>query len=164
MNLRWKIALASAFVALVATTAVGVISYRSTSARLVDELDRSIASAAGQLFRRPTWGHDVPPSDPLSVYTARVLDGGGETVATSMGDVPVTDSARELIGHPQSEEWATTSIDGKDYRIYTIGIRGWRDTDRPRARRGRCGARRRPQAHAHPGFPGVRCRGGAWAG
>ena len=124
MNLRWKIALASAFVALVATTAVGVISYRSTSARLVDELDRSIASAAGQLFRRPTWGHDVPPSDPLSVYTARVLDGGGETVATSMGDAPVTDSARELIGQPQSEEWATTSIDGKDYRIYTIGIRG----------------------------------------
>ena len=53
MNLRWKIALASASVSLVATTAVGVISYRSTSERLVDELDRSIATAAAQLVGRP---------------------------------------------------------------------------------------------------------------
>ncbi len=73
MNLRWKIALASAFVALVATTAVGVISYRSTGARLVDELDRSIASAADQLFLRPTWGrHDEAQRDFLSVYSVRV--------------------------------------------------------------------------------------------
>ena len=80
MNLRWKIALASAFVALVATTAVGVISYRSTSARLVDELDRSIASAADQLVGRPTWGHDVPTRDILSVYSVRFLDADGETI------------------------------------------------------------------------------------
>ena len=84
MNLRWKIALASASVALVATTAVGVISYRSTSARLVDELDRSIASAADQLFRRPTWGRmTCPTRDFLSVYSVRLLDADGETVASS---------------------------------------------------------------------------------
>ncbi len=38
-----------------------------------------------------------------------------------MGDVPVTDSAREVIGHSHRSEWATTSVDGKDYRVYTIG-------------------------------------------
>ena len=53
MNLRWKIALALAVVALMATTAVGIISYRSTSERLVDEVDRSIATAAAQLAGRP---------------------------------------------------------------------------------------------------------------
>ena len=125
MNLRWKIALASASVALVATTAVGVISYRSTSARLVDELDRSIASAATQVFGRPTWGRDAPPRDDLSVYSVRVLDAAGETIdSTFAGDVPLTDSAKEVVGVPHSSDWATTSVDGDDYRVYTVGFRG----------------------------------------
>ena len=45
MGLRWKVALALAAVALIATTAVGIIGYRSTSARLIDEVDRSITEA-----------------------------------------------------------------------------------------------------------------------
>jgi len=125
MNLRWKIALASAFVALVATAAVGVISYRSTSARLVDELDRSIASAADQLVGGPTWGHDAPRRDILSVYSVRFLDADGETIDDNFsGDVPVTDSAKEVIGRPRSSDWSTTSVDGQDYRVYTIGFGG----------------------------------------
>jgi two-component system, OmpR family, sensor histidine kinase MprB len=120
MNLRWKIAFALAAVSLIATTAVGIISYRSTSERLVDELDRSIATAAVQLVGRP--GRAVPTRDILDVYAMRVLDAQGETVASSFGeDVPVTDSALALIGHPRSGEWATTSFDGDDYRVYTIG-------------------------------------------
>ena len=36
MGLRWKIARALATVALIATSAVGVIGYRTTSSRLLD--------------------------------------------------------------------------------------------------------------------------------
>ena len=125
MNLRWKIALASASVALVATTAVGVISYRSTSARLVDELDRSIASAADQLITATAMGHDAPRRDFFSVYSVRFLDADGETIDSNFsGDFPVTDPAKEIVGHPHSAGWATTSVDGEDYRIYTIGSGG----------------------------------------
>ena len=48
MGLRWKIALSLALVALIATFAVGLIGYRTTSARLVDEVDRSITQATGR--------------------------------------------------------------------------------------------------------------------
>ena len=122
MNLRWKIALASASVALVATTAMGVISYRSTGDRLVDELDRSIASAASQLIGRPSSGGEVPTRDFLSVYAVRLLDADGATIASSFSeDVPVTPSVMTLVGHPRKAEWATTSVDGERYRVYTIG-------------------------------------------
>jgi len=120
MNLRWKIALALAAISLTATTAVGIISYRSTSERLVDEVDRSIATAAAQLAGRP--GRDVPSRDILDVYAVRLLDAQGQTIASSFeGDVPVTDSAKALIGEPRSAEWATTSFDDGRYRVYTIG-------------------------------------------
>ena len=73
---------------MTATTAVGIISYRSTSERLVDEVDRSIATAAAQLAGRP--GRDVPSRDILDVYAVRLLDAQGETIASSFGgDVPV---------------------------------------------------------------------------
>ncbi len=120
MNLRWKIALALAAVSFIATAAVGVISYRSTSERLVDEVDRSIATAAAQLVGRP--GRDVPARDILDVYAVRLIASDGTTIASSFeDDVPLTDSALALIGKPRSGEWATTSVDGDSYRIYTIG-------------------------------------------
>ncbi len=120
MTLRWKIALALASVALIATSAVGVISYRSTSARLVDELDRSIASAASQLARGP--GPDVRSRDFLDVYYVRLLDVSGATIATSFdADVPVTDSAIALIGKSRAAEWATVAVADDRYRVYSIG-------------------------------------------
>ncbi len=123
MNLRWKIALAFASIALVATSAVGLISYRSTSARLVDELDRSIESAAGQLIRRPGYGGgQVPDRDFLDVYAIRLLDVDGATVgSTFTGEVPVTDDVMQVIGEPRHANWATTAVDGERYRVYTIG-------------------------------------------
>lgn len=120
MNLRWKIALSLAAVALVATAAVGVISYRSTSARLVDEIDRAIASAAVQLAGRP--GREVPARDLLDVYSVRLLDISGVTVASSFdSELPVTESVLSVIGRPRSSVWATTSAGGERYRVYTIG-------------------------------------------
>jgi hypothetical protein len=49
MSLRWKIAFSLAAIALVATTSVGVVSYRSTAERLLAEVDRSIGQVGAQV-------------------------------------------------------------------------------------------------------------------
>jgi hypothetical protein len=53
MSLRWKVALAVAAVAALTTLAVGVASYRSTRARLYDEIDRSLVVDAPRPFDGP---------------------------------------------------------------------------------------------------------------
>ena len=42
MSLRWKVALALASLAAVATLAIGTVSYRSTRDRLLAEVDQSL--------------------------------------------------------------------------------------------------------------------------
>ena len=69
MGLRWKIALSLALVALIATLTVGLIGYRSTSARLLDEVDRSISQATGQMIGRAVDGQiPMPTRGLLEVY------------------------------------------------------------------------------------------------
>ncbi len=125
MGLRWKIALALATVALIATSAVGLIGYRTTSSRLVDEVDRSIAQASQQMVelarddrvRMPTRGL-------LEVYWVRVLAGDGSVVATSFpGEVPVHSDAQAVIGELRALDRDTVTVDGADARIHTIGLR-----------------------------------------
>ena len=62
MGLRWKIALSLALVAMIATFTVGLIGYRTTSARLVDEVDRSITQATGQMIGRAVDGRVTMPT------------------------------------------------------------------------------------------------------
>ena len=45
MSLRWRIALALAAIAAVTTLSVGVVSYRATSTRLLEEVDASLDQA-----------------------------------------------------------------------------------------------------------------------
>ena len=47
MSLQWRIAAALAAVAALATMSVGMISYRATSGRLMEEVDRSIRTGHG---------------------------------------------------------------------------------------------------------------------
>ena len=68
MGLRWKIALSLATVALIATSAVGLISYRTTSARLSSEVDRSITQAAQQML-------DLSRNDRVRVPSRRSVGG-----------------------------------------------------------------------------------------
>lgn len=124
MSLRWKIALSLAVIALTATTAVGVISYRSTSVRLVDEIDRSISEASVQMLGRVVdGGMQVPNRGLLEVYSVRVLDDGGVTVASSFArNPPVTDGAESVIGRPRALDRSTVSVNGTDLRVHTIGV------------------------------------------
>jgi two-component system, OmpR family, sensor histidine kinase MprB len=124
MGLRWKIALALATVALIATSAVGLIGYRTTSSRLVDEVDRSIAQASQQMVDLARDNRvRLPNRGLLEVYWVRVLAGDGSVVATSFpGDVPVRRDAQAVIGDLRALDRDTVTVDGADARIHTIGL------------------------------------------
>ena len=125
MGLRWKIALSLAAVALVATLTVGLISYRTTSARLLDEVDRSISQATGQMIGRAVDGRiTMPTRSLLEVYSVRVLDATGESVASSFpDDAPIADGAH--VGGRHATALATGrrfDVDDESYRVHTIGL------------------------------------------
>jgi len=124
MGLRWKIALSLAAVALIATTAVGLIGYRSTSNRLLDEVDRSIEQATTQMIGRAVGGRiTMPTRSLLEVYSVRVLDSGGDAIATSLPDgAPVVADAMAVVGRPRALDRATMMIGGESLRVHTIGL------------------------------------------
>ncbi|HSM67825.1 MAG TPA: HAMP domain-containing sensor histidine kinase [Ilumatobacteraceae bacterium] len=124
MGLRWKIALALATVALIATSAVGLIGYRTTSSRLVDEVDRSIAQASQQMVELARDNRvRLPNRGLLEVYWVRVISADGSVVATSFpGDVPVRRDAQAVIGELRALDRDTVTVAGADARIHTIGL------------------------------------------
>ncbi len=124
MGLRWKIALSLATVALIATSAVGLISYRTTSARLLDEVDRSIVQASQQMLDQARDDRiRVPSRGLLEVYWVRVLAADGSVAATSFpDDVAVEPAADAVIGETRGFDRATISVDGGEARIHTIGL------------------------------------------
>lgn len=125
MGLRWKIALSLATVALIATAAVGIIGYRTTSARLLDEVDRSIREASQQMVGRVDDGRiGVPTRGLLEVYSVRVLAVDGSIVASSFAhDVPVNADALAVVDYPGAVDRSTVGVDGEDLRVHTIGLR-----------------------------------------
>jgi two-component system sensor histidine kinase MprB len=124
MGLRWKIALSLATVALIATSAVGLISYRSTSTRLVSEVDRSITQASQQMVDQARNDRvRIPNRGLLEVYWVRVLGADGSIIATSFpSEVPIGTAAAEVIGQPQQIDRETITYDGNDVRVHTIGL------------------------------------------
>ena len=123
MSLRWKIALALATVALVATTAVGVFGYRATSGRLVDEVDRSLRQAAVLVTAAPRGR--VPDRGQLAVYDFQTIDANGVVAdSTFVPDLPVDEHAEEAIGVSGIVVRQTREIDGQDHRVHTYGLPG----------------------------------------
>jgi two-component system sensor histidine kinase MprB len=124
MGLRWKIALSLAVVALIATATVGLIGYRSTSARLLDEVDRSITQATGQMIGRAVNGRiTMPTTGLLEVYSVRVLDARGASVASSLpDDAPIDDGALSVVGAPRTVDRETIAVDDQSLRVHTIGL------------------------------------------
>jgi len=124
MGLRWKIALSLAAVALIATFTVGLIGYRSTSGRLLDEVDRSINEATGQMVGRAVDGRvSMPTRGLLEVYSVRVLDASGDPVASSFPEgTPVDAAARALVGSSRVIHRATVTVGDTSLRVHTIGL------------------------------------------
>lgn len=124
MGLRWKIALSLAAVALIATFAVGLIGYRSTSARLLDEVDRSIEEATAQMIGRAVNGRvTMPTRSLLEVYSVRVLNSDGEEIATSFpAAAPINEGATSVVGRPRALDRQTVTIGDELVRVHTIGL------------------------------------------
>ncbi len=124
MGLRWKIALSLAVVALIATLTVGVISYRSTSARLLDEVDRSISQATEQMIGRAVDGQiPMPTRGLLEVYSVRVLNARGASLASSFPDgAPIDDGALSVVGAPRAVDRETLVTADESLRVHTIGL------------------------------------------
>lgn len=124
MGLRWKIALSLALVALVATLAVGLAGYRSTSARLLDEVDRSIGQATGQMIERAVNGRvTMPTRSLLEVYSVRVLDVDGRSVASSFpAGAPIGEGAFSVVGAPRALDRETLQVSDESYRVHSIGL------------------------------------------
>jgi two-component system sensor histidine kinase MprB len=124
MGLRWKIALSLATVAMIATFAVGLIGYRSTSARLLDEVDRSIGEATAQMIGRAVDGRvTMPTRSLLEVYAVRVLDADGDSVASSFpDDAEIAEGALEVVGAPRSIDRETLAVGDEELRVHTIGL------------------------------------------
>lgn len=124
MGLRWKIALSLALVALIATATVGLTGYRSTSARLLDEVDRSITQATGQMIGRAVDGRiTMPTRGLLEVYSVRVLDASGVSVASSFpDDAPIDDGALSVVGAARALDRETLDVAGESLRVHTIGL------------------------------------------
>ena len=122
-SLRLKIALAMAVLVLVATSVVGAISYRSTSARLIAEVDDSINEATTLLAGR---GDDnrfrIPARGLLGIYSVRVLNVRAETVNSSFEvDLPVSDAARSVVGVNRGFDQSTVEFGSERFRVHTVG-------------------------------------------
>jgi two-component system sensor histidine kinase MprB len=124
MGLRWKIALSLALVALIATATVGLTGYRSTSGRLLAEVDSSINQATGQMIGRAVDGRiTMPTRGLLEVYSVRVLDARGTSVASSFPPgSPIVDSALAVVGEPRALDRQTLAVADQSLRVHTIGL------------------------------------------
>jgi two-component system sensor histidine kinase MprB len=124
MSLRWKIAFSLAAIALVATTSVGVVSYRSTAERLLAEVDRSIGQVGAQVVLGGRVA-GVPARGELGVYGVRVLTSNGSILASSFDhDIPVDDELDWVLGDRRASVRSTETVDGEHLRIHTIGVPG----------------------------------------
>ena len=122
VSLRWKIALALATVSLIATTAVGVIGYRSTSDRLISEVDSSMNQAAALVVPRANGPIRIPDRGPLGVYEVQLIDRDGRVKATTLDSAsPIDPAAARAAGHPGVVVRQSVTIAGDRFRVHTIG-------------------------------------------
>jgi two-component system sensor histidine kinase MprB len=124
VSLRLRIALALAVLAALATTAVGVASYRTTRERLYDEVDRSLTEVVTLLPRNGRGEiSGLPVRGPLALYEAQVIGPDGSVRLTTFPvPVPADDAARSVIGQPRAMERTTVSVDGDPYRVSSLGL------------------------------------------
>ena len=134
MSLRLKLVLALTLLAVCATTAIGVVSYRGTKHEMEETVDRSLNAAAGQFQKNPDLGDpdgdgDEPPSRPghnrprsfeqvlyqaIDSTGAVTTEGQNYALPVSGADVAVA------AGGPDSSARYDVTIDGELYRMYTV--------------------------------------------
>ena len=122
MGLQWKIALALATVAAAATISVGMLSYRATSNRLMEEVDRALDDAMDEVQPRPR--AVLVNRGLLDVYLVQLLDRVGEPSASSI-DEPIGPGAGADVADDVGERsYDTVDATGGDLRALTVGVPG----------------------------------------
>ncbi len=133
MSLRWKVALLLAVIVSIGVAAVSFISYRTTDARLMEEVDRSLVQATDRFLRRPDDGRlDRPggaiiniPERPLGIeqFVVQVSNRDGEILAATEGvSLPVTATGRNDRGESRPSFESVTTDEGVDYRVRTVAV------------------------------------------
>lgn len=126
-SLRLKIALSMALLALLTTAAVGAVGYRSTSSRLIDEIDRSIGDATELVVSLTDRNGRVrvPRRGTLGIYSVRVVGSVGNTLSTSFDDpLDLSDGAARVLDNPRARAFETAAVGDQRYRVMTIGVDG----------------------------------------
>ncbi len=121
MSLRWRIALALAAVAAATTISVGIVSYRATSARLLEEVDRSLTQAWATIEADPL--RALGPAGLLDVYKVQTVGPGARVTASNDEPVDVGDDVRTVMGNPAAYEFETVDTDAGEVRLLSIGRR-----------------------------------------
>ncbi len=118
MGLRWKIVIALAAVAAATTISLSVLSYRATSVRLMQEVDRSLDEAYGTIAADP--GAAARNRGLLDVYKIQVLTRAGRVVFVPDPIGPGAESA-EVVGRPGERRYESFDSDAGDVRALTVG-------------------------------------------
>lgn len=132
MTLRLKLVVALASLAILATIAIGVTSYQTTSVQLEEEIDRSLRQARDQIEAliegRPqvTILLESLPSDPTSrprdfdriIVQAFGADGAVLARSTDTA-VPIDEVDRSIAAGSRPEQTRTIEVDDELFRVMT---------------------------------------------
>ena len=123
MSLRWRIALALAAIAAATTMSVGIVSYRATSTRLLDEVDDSLDQAWRTIGEDPLRALDERGL--LDVFVVQLLDRNNQFVGTTAVSAigPGRGSRRRRRTGSAERSYDTVSTaGGSDVRLLSIGV------------------------------------------
>ena len=119
MGLRWRIVIALAAVAAATTITVGVLSYRATSVRLMQEVDHSLDEAL--LTIEPGYSAAARNQGVLPVFTVQLLDRSGQVVFPADPVMPGP-RAEIVVGRPGQRTYQTVDTGDGDVRVLTVGV------------------------------------------
>lgn len=127
MGIRAKFVLALVGLSMLATAAIGVFSYRTTSAELRREIDASLSDTAASLQRRGGAAGVVPdrrdPTRSRSDAVVQVIGADGTVYPFTETSLPVTPEDLALASDDDGSVVRDVSSGGEDYRLLTTTLR-----------------------------------------
>ena len=122
MSLRLRIALLMAVLTAGATVAVGVVSYRSTSGRLMEAVDDSLVEVTAVVTAR-RFDERLFESGPFDGFVLQAVLADGSVVRTNFpGGLEPAHGELDLVGRQGVTSFRSVKIDRQRYRIRSIGF------------------------------------------
>jgi len=124
LSLRLRLILAAALAVAVAVVLAAGGSYLIVRRELRHEIDAALRDDAAPVQRASAVGAGFRGRLPLNVV--QILDGSGNVIATEGGEIPipVTGGDRQVAAGRVTDHFHDVTVDGVDFRIYTIGLPG----------------------------------------